>query len=85
MKIETKFNVGEKVRHLHQTNEQEGGKIEFLVLQITTETCHGGTQAWYKCRPLIDIFDKYDKIKPIRKEPRFEIVNLSEIEIESAV
>lgn len=85
MKIETKFNIGERVRHVHQTNENGGGKIEFLILQIKSETCFGGTQNWYSCRPLIDIHDQYDKIKPIRKEPRFDLVLLGEIEIEATV
>ena len=83
MKIETKFNIGETVRHIHQTNEDNKGKLEFLILQMVTETCFGGSQTWYNCRPLLCMYDKYDADLSGRKEPMMELIRLAEIELEA--
>jgi len=83
MKTETKFNIGDIVQHIHNSHDIDvKGRIEFIVLMIHTETCHGGTQSWYSCRPAITIKDRFDKENAYTKEVRFDLIKLSEIEIE---
>jgi hypothetical protein len=56
MRIETKFNIGDLVRHKYSKatakTVHDGLLLALTVLDIKTETCIAGTQIFYICRAL---------------------------------
>lgn len=50
MNIETKFNVGDIVKHKYESNPER--VMGFEVMEIKSNTCYAGTQNFYYCRAL---------------------------------
>lgn len=63
MTIETRFKVGDLVKHKYSIataeTKKEGLCIAMSILYIRTETCSAGTQVFYLCRSLFQ-HRKYD-------------------------
>lgn len=52
MTIETKFKVGELIKHSFQVNTSKVHQF-LLVMEVVAQVCYGGTQVFYLCRPLV--------------------------------
>lgn len=49
MEINTKFNVGDLIKHKY-TSQSKKRKFALFVKEVTTQTCYAGTQVFYICR-----------------------------------
>ena len=85
--ITPKFNVGDKLRHKHNSNNEKNA-IEYLVIQVDTATCIAGTQIMYGCRLLLT---KHVESSPIKESFLYkeaahnrELLILHEFEVEKA-
>ena len=56
MTIQSKFEVGDLVNGIYDQQN-----IRYHILNITTETCNGGTQVFYTCRPFVWTVDYKEK------------------------
>ena len=54
LKIEPKFQIGDHVQHVYNSNAETDLTIIYRILEIKCFVCYAGTQIIYVMRPLID-------------------------------
>ena len=54
VKINTKFEIGEMVRHKLQQDD-DLKKVDFLIREIKIAICYAGIQIFYSCRPMVHV------------------------------
>ena len=75
LKIEPKFQIGDTVQHLYNSNNDNTSVI-YRILEIKCFTCYAGTQIIYVMRPLVKskpLGDLFKEAKTRAKEGHAEV------------